>query len=222
MNINRSMLLSAGLVAATTGLGVFAYLTLPAGAFLPYHQGFGGAASGQMPKGPALALVPFISAVVIGSLSLAPRLRFRGDGLERSSLPFGLLMVSLAGVLLVTEGALALRMQGAGFNDLQVVRVVALAVAVLLVIVGNYLGKVRHNFVFGLRTPWTLANPRVWDKTHRLTGLLMVLGGLVLALGAAVGLTLPALIALIVLGSAGPMLAGAIYSRVIFPASNPR
>ena len=47
------------------------------------------------------------------------------------------------------------------------VRVVFLAVAALLLTVGNSLGKVRHNAIFGLKTPWTLGDARVWDKTHR-------------------------------------------------------
>jgi uncharacterized membrane protein len=46
-------------------------------------------------------------------------------------------------------------------------------------LIGNVMGKVRRNFWLGVRTPWTLANERVWYATHRLAGKTMVAGGLV-------------------------------------------
>ncbi|HEX3032521.1 MAG TPA: SdpI family protein [Bacillota bacterium] len=58
---------------------------------------------------------------------------------------------------------------------------VGLAVGLLLVVIGNYLGKVKHNYTFGLKTPWTLANEDVWYKTHRAMGPLWVICGLMVA-----------------------------------------
>ena len=51
------------------------------------------------------------------------------------------------------------------------------ATGVMLIVVGNILGKLRANYVIGIRTRWTLADPTVWDKTHRFTGRLMFAGG---------------------------------------------
>jgi uncharacterized membrane protein len=52
----------------------------------------------------------------------------------------------------------------------------ALLAGVLLMfgLMGNVLGKVRRNFWVGVRTPWTLANERVWNDTHRLAARLFV------------------------------------------------
>jgi uncharacterized membrane protein len=41
------------------------------------------------------------------------------------------------------------------------------------------MGKVRRNSYVGIRTPWTLADERVWNATHRLGAKTMVLGGLI-------------------------------------------
>jgi uncharacterized membrane protein len=38
---------------------------------------------------------------------------------------------------------------------------------------------VRRNFYIGVRTPWTLANERVWNATHRVAAKTLVAGGLV-------------------------------------------
>jgi len=57
-------------------------------------------------------------------------------------------------------------------------RAIASGLYLLLILVGNPMGKVRRNFFIGVRTPWTLASERVWYATHRLTGKLMVCCGL--------------------------------------------
>ena len=56
--------------------------------------------------------------------------------------------------------------------------IVMLALSVLFIFIGNYLGKVRRNFWMGIRTPWTLTSSVVWERTHRLGGWLFVAVGL--------------------------------------------
>jgi uncharacterized membrane protein len=51
-------------------------------------------------------------------------------------------------------------------------------VLVLFLLLGNYMGNVRHNYFIGVRTPWTLANEEVWTKTHRLTAKIWVYSSL--------------------------------------------
>ena len=61
--------------------------------------------------------------------------------------------------------------------------VVVAACGVLFVFLGNMLPKVKSNFFMGIRTPWTLSNSVVWNKTHRLAGFLWFFGGfLIIAL----------------------------------------
>jgi uncharacterized membrane protein len=51
-------------------------------------------------------------------------------------------------------------------------------VCLLFALLGNVLGKVRRNFWIGVRTPWTLADERVWYATHRFAAKTFVAGGL--------------------------------------------
>src|SRR5581483_1388648 len=55
---------------------------------------------------------------------------------------------------------------------------------------GNVMGKVRRNFWVGVRTPWTLASERVWNRTHRMTAWVWTPGGLLLGVGVLLGLPL--------------------------------
>lgn len=59
-------------------------------------------------------------------------------------------------------------------------RAVALGLALLLLLPGNFIGRLRPNWFVGIRTPWTLASDEVWHRTHRLAAVLMVAGGLIL------------------------------------------
>jgi uncharacterized membrane protein len=64
------------------------------------------------------------------------------------------------------------------------------AIGVMILVIGNQLGKSRSMYLVGIRTPWTLASEEVWVRTHRLGGKLMVVAGLAM-IGAAL-LPLPA------------------------------
>jgi uncharacterized membrane protein len=63
----------------------------------------------------------------------------------------------------------------------------------LMVVLGNFLGKVTRNFFVGIRTPWTLANPEVWLRTHRLGGVAFVAGGAVILIAGFTGAGTPLL-----------------------------
>ena len=52
----------------------------------------------------------------------------------------------------------------------------------MFIVLGNYLGKIRRNYMFGVRTPWTLASELSWNKTHRFAGKLFVVTGLIVLL----------------------------------------
>lgn len=48
---------------------------------------------------------------------------------------------------------------------------------VLMIALGNLLPRLPRNALIGIRTPWTLADPTVWERTHRLGGYLSTLAG---------------------------------------------
>lgn len=60
--------------------------------------------------------------------------------------------------------------------------VVVLGLLTLMLVLGNYMGKVRPGYFIGVRTPWTLENETVWTRTHRLTGRIWVGGAALLLL----------------------------------------
>jgi uncharacterized membrane protein len=178
-----TILLVAAMVAAAGALGA----ALPASALLPIHWGLAGTPDRYAGKWLAL-LSPAAFTAAIGLLFyFLPALEPRGQGLKRSA---GLYLWTWASVLLVfTAIEIALASPILGWN-LAVGDLLMSAIGLMLVLIGNQLGKSRSMYMMGIRTPWTLASEEVWIRTNRLGGKLMIAAGLVMI--AAALLPLPA------------------------------
>lgn len=129
-----------------------------------------------------------------------PRISPRRFEVESFAGIYAVLMLVIQGVMLVL--GIAAMLAGAG-HAVPMATIAPLAVGVLLMVLGNYMGKLRRNFFVGIRTPWTLASEAVWERTHRLAGWIYVLAGaamLVLALaGAMAGWTLAAVVVVLLI-----------------------
>jgi uncharacterized membrane protein len=71
-------------------------------------------------------------------------------------------------------------------HHVNLIMVVFLATAALFLVIGNFMSKIRPNWFFGVRTPWTLSSKLSWDKTHRLAGWMFALQGVLFAIAAIV------------------------------------
>ena len=63
-------------------------------------------------------------------------------------------------------------------GSIPVGRVVTGLLGLLFLWLGNIMPTFRHNYFVGVRTPWTLSDPAVWDRANRLGGRLFFLCGL--------------------------------------------
>ena len=63
--------------------------------------------------------------------------------------------------------------------DMNVQIFMPLLVGLVMVIIGNWLPKCKQSYTMGIKLPWTLANEKNWNKTHRFGGKLWVAGGVV-------------------------------------------
>lgn len=54
---------------------------------------------------------------------------------------------------------------------------------ILFFYIGILCENVKRNWFIGIRTPWTLSNEKVWEKTHRNGGKMFKIAGLVALLG---------------------------------------
>lgn len=57
------------------------------------------------------------------------------------------------------------------------------AMAGLFFFIGVLVERARRNYFIGIRTPWTLANEEVWNRTHKLGGTLFKASAVLILLG---------------------------------------
>lgn len=181
MNRNSVGLASLLVVATLGAAAVIGGMAMPDGIQLPIHWGISGEPDRFADKWTALLLPVALTAGVSLLFYFLPSMEPRREGLARSQ---GLYLWGWIAILMI--GAviqLALLSTGLGWG-IPVNHLIVGAIGVMLVLIGNQLGKSRSMYLIGLRTPWTLASEEVWIKTHRLCGKLMVLGGAAMVIAA--------------------------------------
>lgn len=92
--------------------------------------------------------------------------------------------------------------------------VVPIATGILFLYIGNEMPKIRPNYFFGIKTPWTLADEDVWRKTHRIAGRIWVLCAILFMLIGCLpdSMILPAIIIILIFMVLYPV----VYSYLIF------
>ena len=98
-------------------------------------------------------------------------------------------------------------------------KISSLGLAFLFIFIGNYLPKCKQSFTMGIKTMWTLSDERVWNKTHRLGGVLFVIAGVV-ALVAALFLEEKAMFVVTMVATLGTVVATTVYSYLLYRKYN--
>jgi len=62
--------------------------------------------------------------------------------------------------------------------DIPLLMIILVLIGILSIFMGNYLPKNRQNYSIGIKVPWTLNDPENWNKTHRLAGIIWIIGGI--------------------------------------------
>lgn len=198
----RSDRIQFALIAAMSLAGLWVLLRLPPGVLVPIHFDASGTPNGWAEPAMGVFLMPALAAMLWGLQALLPKIDPRGSNLVRSAGAVGTIFTALAVLLTVLQGFIV----AASFGVLSPKSSLGLVLAGgLFMVIGNLMGKLRTNYTVGIRTPWTLADERVWDQTRRFGGRTFVLGGALLCVLAALPLDLswqgPAIVVVAMLSS---------------------
>lgn len=197
------MLLAAAVLVATA----LAYPYLPSS--VATHWNVHGQPNGFSPKWVLILVGPGLMAATMLLMYFLPWLSPKN--FEVDSFRSTYLQIMLMLVIMLAYFSVVVLWAGIG-HPLNVGRAIGGGLCLIFAWLGNLMGKVRRNFYIGVRTPWTLANERVWNATHRVAAKTLVAGGLAgLALTAA-GLDGRSVIAVLVAGAIIPI----VYSLVFY------
>jgi len=178
MNSRQRFGIAAGLVVLSAIASVLAAPDLPA--VMVSHWNAAGTPNGTMAKPLALALVPAIGVGLLALFAAIPRIDPLRENIAAFRPYYDWLVVIVAGFLL------AIHLATIAFNlgyavDMTVVTIVT--VAVLYYYLGMLLPHAERNWFVGIRTPWTLSSPDVWERTHVLGGRLFKLSAVLALVG---------------------------------------
>lgn len=148
---------------------------------IPIHWGFSGEPDRYAGKLFGLFGAPLISLGVYALLFVLPKLDPRQKNYEFFWSRY--LFIRTAVILTLTGISVIVFLWAIGIT-INMSIAVFMIVGLLLVFIGNYLGKLRSTWFVGIKTPWTLSSEESWRKTHRLGGKLFVIFGLLLAIAA--------------------------------------
>lgn len=159
-------------------------LSLAAAPLLPdrvaSHWDENGIANGFQPKMAFLLTLPLISLGVALLLFFLPFMDPLKENLQNIR-PFYNWFI--AGVLLFMDYIHFLSiLYNLGFK-INLFAFMLPAFALLMIGIGFFLERVKTNWFIGIRTPWTMSSPTIWEKTHRLGATLFKWGGLIVLAG---------------------------------------
>jgi len=139
------------------------------------HWNFQGQADGFASKGFGsfffLGLIVFIYVLMIAVPYFDPK----RDNYKDFEKPYQIFRYAF--LLILSAVYWATGLYNIGYN-INIGVTVAFLIGILMIIIGNYLGKLKKNWFVGIRTPWTLSSDNVWAKTHRMGGVLFIIFGL--------------------------------------------
>ena len=165
--------------ALAAGVSVWAYPRLPP--TLATHWSLNGTPDGFSSRLMAVSIVPVVLVFMTVLFNVLPKVDPRRENYARFLSSYWLIANAVILFLLLAHALIIA--SGLGYA-VRIDRLMPLGVGLLFVFLGNYLTRVEPNWFVGIRTPWTLSSDTVWRRTHRTGGWLMVIGGLVLAIGA--------------------------------------
>jgi uncharacterized membrane protein len=173
----RVELLQLLIIAGMFGLGAGSWPNVPDR--LPVHWNLQGEVDRWGGKLEGLFLLPLITLGLYLLLLIVPLFDPGRRNYQNFAKAYGVIRIVMVLFMAFLYGLTILAAFGYEFNSTSIVLG---AMAVLFVVLGNFMGKIRPNWFVGVRTPWTLSSKLSWDKTHRLAGWLFVLMGATFAL----------------------------------------
>ena len=165
------------------------------------HWNINDQVDGTMSKFWGVVLLPIIMAVMLLLFFLVPLVDPLKQNIEEFRPTFNLFITLINGFMAYVYGLTIAWNLGIRFKMSEMVLP---GLGLIFIGSGYLISKAKRNYFIGIRTPWTLANDLVWDKTHAIGGKLFIATGILL------------LLSMFASRYAFPILLVAVFGTVIF------
>lgn len=162
-------------VVSSFVLGIYFYRHFPAS--VVSHWNFRGEPDGYSGKTGAALGIPFLLLGIYLLFLALPALDPKKDRYRDFAGPYAVFRAAIIAAMFIAY--LSSGLYNLGYN-VPVKFVIPIAVGLLMMVLGNFMGKLKNNWFVGIRTPWTLSSENVWNKTHRMGGYAFIFFGLLI------------------------------------------
>jgi uncharacterized membrane protein len=176
---------------------------------IPTHWNARGLVDGYGDKS-ALFINPGIMIGIVGLFAVLPWLSPRHFQVDTFRPTYLYIMLVILAFMTYVQGLL---LWAAVSGHVEISKAIMGGVCLLFALLGNVMGKVRRNFYVGIRTPWTIADERVWNATHGLAAKTMVMGGLAALILAFAGVPGWLPVAMLLAGAFVPLVCSLVYYK---------
>jgi uncharacterized membrane protein len=141
---------------------------------IPLHWNFKGEANRWGPKS-SIFEIPLVNIGIAVLLFFLPRIDPRKRNYDLFPRAYRMVRLALAALLF---SIFLISIAPTAGMEINMTKFVFIALPLLFLIVGNFMRNFRQNFFAGIRTPWTLSDPLVWEKTHRMASWIWTIGSI--------------------------------------------
>lgn len=146
---------------------------------IPVHWNISGNPTRYAGKFEGLFVLPLLALAIYLIPLLLPRVSPRRFDYERYGSAYQVIRTT---VIALVAGLNVIAASSARGISIDMRTVFPVMLGLVMIVVGNYLGKLRRNRFVGVRTPWTSRSDESWKKTHNIGGKSFVICGLVLVI----------------------------------------
>ncbi len=159
-------------------VGIYFYPQMPDR--MASHWNIRSEVDGYLPKFWGLFLMPLVSLVMFSLFLAIPKIDPLKNNIKKFEKYYhgfiSVMIIFLFYIYILTIGANL----GIKFN---MGMLLIPGMSLLFFYIGLMLEKSKRNWFIGIRTPWTLQNDKVWEKTHKLGGKLFKISAIIILVG---------------------------------------
>ena len=180
MKLRRNEWFVCALILTLFIFGVCVYPAMPER--IASHWNTEGAVDGYMPRFWGTFFMPILALILGIVFFVIPRVDPKKENIEKFRVYFDEFILVLFLFFSYIYWLTIAWNFGCTFN---LTLFIIPALSILFMLMGRLISHAEPNWTIGIRTPWTISSPSVWEKTHRVAGKFFVLSGVIALLGMA-------------------------------------
>jgi uncharacterized membrane protein len=180
--LRKSEILTIILLLLSLAVAIYFYPKLPQR--IPSHWNAAGEVDDYASKFVGLFIAPILLLVCLTLFVILPKIDPLKTNVEKFRKYFDGFIVLLFLFIIFLQLFIILWSLG---TKLKPYIVFPVGLGILFFYVGILLENTKRNWFIGIRTPWTMSDEGVWDRTHKIGGILFKIIGVIAVVGAFFG-----------------------------------